>query len=350
MPQVVTFTSPGTVELVEVPPLELFAGHVRVETWYSGISAGTELTAYRGSNPYLTKSWDAERRLFVAGEPTFSYPVQGWGYQEVGCITEVAADVLELSPGDVVFGIWGHRSEAVVPAAMVQQQRLPTSLEPVHGVFARVGAIALNALLAAYPRLGEDVAIFGQGVIGLLTTGLASLAGASISVVERHTERLRIAERLGASHTISPDTDGGAATVLRDITDNAGVDVAIELSGSYLALHEAVRSVTVDGDVVAAGFYQGEATGLRLGEEFHHNRVRIVSSQIGGEARGLGRRWDRDRLVAVFMEQLATGRLDTSPLITHLADASKVADVFEAIDSAPERTLQVVLRFPAAPA
>ena len=45
---------------------------------------GTELTAYRGSNPYLTSTWDAERRLFVEGAPTFGYPVEGWGYSEVG--------------------------------------------------------------------------------------------------------------------------------------------------------------------------------------------------------------------------------------------------------------------------
>ena len=55
----------------------------------------------------------------------------------------------------------------------------------------------------------------------------------------------------------------------------------IELSGAYPALHQAIRVAGVGGTVIAAGFYQGPATALALGEEFHHNRVTLVSSQIG---------------------------------------------------------------------
>ncbi len=112
MPQVVQLSAPGIVELVDCPAQPLAPGHARVRTWYSGISAGTELTAYRGSNPYLTKSWDVGRRLFTEGSPTFAYPVTGWGYSEVGEVVEVADDITDVSAGDVVYGVWGHRSDA----------------------------------------------------------------------------------------------------------------------------------------------------------------------------------------------------------------------------------------------
>ena len=52
--QVMRFTGPKSVDVVEVPSLPLQAGQVRVRTIASGVSAGTELTAYRGTNPYLT--------------------------------------------------------------------------------------------------------------------------------------------------------------------------------------------------------------------------------------------------------------------------------------------------------
>ena len=94
MPEVVSFTAPHQVALVACEEQPLTPGSVRVRTWYSGISAGTELTAYRGSNPYLTGTWDPERRLFIEGEPTFGYPVNGWGYSEVGEVVEVADDVV----------------------------------------------------------------------------------------------------------------------------------------------------------------------------------------------------------------------------------------------------------------
>ncbi|RYD40927.1 MAG: hypothetical protein EOP83_34605 [Verrucomicrobiaceae bacterium] len=60
MPSVVRFTSPHVAEVIEeeLPPLG--ADEVRLKTLFSGISAGTELTAYRGSNPYLTKKWDED--------------------------------------------------------------------------------------------------------------------------------------------------------------------------------------------------------------------------------------------------------------------------------------------------
>ena len=84
-----------------------------------------------------------------------------------------------------------------------------------------------------------------------------------------------------AANRIAP-RDGTVGPQLRRLTDGRGADVAIEISGSYRALHDAIRAVAVDGRVVAAGFYQGDGVGLRLGDEFHHNRVRLVSSQIGG--------------------------------------------------------------------
>jgi 2-desacetyl-2-hydroxyethyl bacteriochlorophyllide A dehydrogenase len=349
VPKVVRFTAPHEAALVDDEPEPLRAGHVRVRTWYSGISAGTELTAYRGSNPYLAKTWDDARRLFVDGEPRFSYPLTGWGYQEVGEVVEVADDVAAPAPGDVVFGIWGHRSEAVVPAATLAAQRLPSGLEPVHGVFSRVGAIALNAVLAARVDLGEDVAIFGQGVIGLLATRLAVLSGGRVMAVDGIEARRRLAERMGADLALPVEAPRGAAVAIREHTDDRGVDVAIELSGNHLALHEAIRSGGADGTVVAAGFYQGEARGLRLGEEFHHNRVRIVASQIGGTPVDLGPRWDHARLVRVFMGRVAAGEIDVDPLLSDVVDVARVADAFDRLDRDPASVLQLVLRFPGAP-
>jgi threonine dehydrogenase-like Zn-dependent dehydrogenase len=84
---------------------------VRIKTLYSGISAGTELTFYRGTNPYLSKQWDADNRLFIEGEQaTFSYPVLNLGYEEVGEVIELGAAVTDVTVGTRLFGTWGHRT------------------------------------------------------------------------------------------------------------------------------------------------------------------------------------------------------------------------------------------------
>ena len=136
-------------------------------------------------------------------------------------------------------------------------------------------------MLAADVRLGDRVAVFGQGVIGLLATRLATLAGAEVVAVDALPRRLEAARAMGAVETVAADAPGGAGAAVR-AWSGGGVDAAIELSGNDRALHEAIRSVVVEGTVVASGFYQGGAEHLRLGEEFHHNRVRIVASQISG--------------------------------------------------------------------
>ena len=347
MPEVVSFLAPHQVALVPCEEQPLTPGSVRVRTWFSGISAGTELTAYRGSNPYLTGTWDPDRRLFVEGKPSFGYPVDGWGYSEVGEVVEVAEGVVSPAAGEVVHGIWGHRSEAVLPAANVAQ-RVWTADDAISGTFARVGSIALNAVLAADTRLGDRLAVFGQGVIGLLATRLATLAGADVVAVDMLPRRLDVARAMGAVETVAADAEGGAGAVVRAWSGD-GVDAAIELSGSDRALHESIRSVVVDGTVVASGFYQGGAANLRLGEEFHHNRVRVVASQISGTPVGLGTRWDQPRLIRTFMELVRRGQVDAASLVTDVVDAHDVAAVFMRLDRGDPDILQAVLRFPGAP-
>jgi 2-desacetyl-2-hydroxyethyl bacteriochlorophyllide A dehydrogenase len=347
MSLVVQMTGTRSVAVAEEEDPPLGPNQVRLETWFSGISAGTELTTYRGSNPYLNKMWDPQRRLFVEGGPTVDYPMSGWGYEEVGQVVAVGADVTSPVVGDVVYGTWGHRSHAVVPVTAIAGHVLPPQVSPVQGIFVRVGAIALNAVLAANIHLREHVAVFGQGVIGLLATRMAALSGATVTAVDTLPTRLALATSMGAKEIVSASHPGGAAAAIHTL-DPAGADVAIELSGNYRALHEAIRSVRPSGRVVAAGFYQGEGIGLRLGEEFHLNQVELISSQIGSVPAALKARWDRDRLERVFVGLLADRTLELSPLVSHVFAVADVAEAFELLDERPAEALQVVLQFPAA--
>ena len=345
------FVAPRQVDLTRGHPEALTPGHVRVRTLYSGISAGTELTAYRGSNVYLHKRWDPRQRLFQPDQHTVSYPIVGWGYSEVGEVVEVCdprtqeADpaVASPQPGDIVSGIWGHRSEAVVAADHLAGRQLPAGLDPVLGVFARVGAIALNAVLAAEPHLTETAVITGQGVIGLIATRLAVLSGARVIAVDPVQARRAVADRFGAAYCL--DASGvDVASRVRELT-GTGADVVIDLSGSYRGLHEAIRCAQPGGRVIAAGFYQGPASALDLGEEFHHNRVTLVSSQIGGLPADLTARWDTGRLHRAVMELIHNGQLDVGSLVTHIVPITAAGDAFRMLDEDPTDALQVVLDF-----
>ncbi|WP_084960964.1 zinc-dependent alcohol dehydrogenase [Thermoactinospora rubra] len=338
---VITIEQPGVVSVRLERSQPLQPGTVRVRTIYSGVSAGTELTAYRGTNPYLSRRWDAERRLFLEGQ-THSYPLAGWGYQEVGEVVEAAPDVVDPPVGSLVWGIWGHREEAVLPAEKLAGHMLPPGVDPLVGVFARVGAIALNAVHAADVHLGDQMAIFGQGVIGLLATRLAQLSGARVVAAEGIPARLELARQFGAAEVFDVLTGSCAEFVRKRIV---GADSAIELSGTHAGLHEAIRTVRQGGRVVAAGFYQGEGVGLRLGEEFHHNQVQLVSSQIGGVASWLAHRWDVERLQRTFMELVYRGEVDVRRLVTHVTPAGRAAEAFDLLDNHAADVLQLVFTF-----
>jgi threonine dehydrogenase-like Zn-dependent dehydrogenase len=264
MAYVVELTAPRAVQIREYPKPEPGAGEIRVRTLYSGISAGTELAMYRGTNPYLEKQWDAEAALFLPGQSTFHYPVDVWGYSEVGEVDALGEGVTDLQLGDVVWGCWTHRSHAVLSAEDFRGHVLPPGLDPIVGTFDRVGAVALNAVLAAGAYVTETVVVFGLGVIGLLTTQLLVAQGADVVAVDRVPHRLELARKFGATPLSA--ADGDLALAIRDLTEGRGADRVIELTGAYPALHQAIRVAGAGGTVIAAGFYQGPASALALGE------------------------------------------------------------------------------------
>ena len=346
MGKVVVFTNPKTVdfELYDDRPLE--SHEVRLQTLYSGISAGTELTAYRGSNPYLHKQWDPTRKLFIPGDQTsLTYPVSGWGYEEVGEVIELGSEVKDVSISDVIFGTWGHRTHHIVEESYARDRLQARSLDAVFGIFSQIGAIAINGVHDARIRIGETVAVFGMGTLGQIVGQLARRSGAKVVGVDRFEKRLEIALQGGAADVVLNASNTEVAEHIRAMTDNRGADIAIEVTGSTLALQQAIRSVAYSSKVIAMGFFQGEASGLFLGEEFHHNRVNIVGSQISGSDPELTYRWNRLRLIQSFMRLQADGLIDLKPIISHVFPFDNAGEAFRILDEEPEKALQVVLDF-----
>ena len=348
MAKVVAFTQPRRVELVAYEEEPLEPQQVRLRTMYSGISAGTELTAYRGSNPYLHKRWDAGRKLFVPSDtPELQYPVSGWGYEEVGEVVEVGDAVEGVEVGSVVYGTWGHRSHHTVTGTYAGARLLPQNLKPVLGIFSQIGAIALNGVHDARIRIGETVAVFGLGVPGQIVAQLATASGARVIGIDLFEQAARDCQSFGGyRRRLSSAKEGSVAEQIRELTDDRGADVAIEASGSTEALHEAIRTVAYSAKVVALGFYQGAAQGLFLGEEFHHNRVNVVVSQIFGVDPELTYRWNSFAPRAgVSCSFRPRGGSSLEGLITHTFPYGEAAEAFRLLDEEPEEALQVVLDF-----
>jgi threonine dehydrogenase-like Zn-dependent dehydrogenase len=345
MGAVVSFDGPGAVSVTTEPEPVAGPGEVLLGTIYSGISAGTELHTYRGTSPYLSKAWDPERRLFIPSDaPTLTYPVVGTGYEEVGRVLDVGPGVTAVRPGQVVWGIWGHRASTVVTEEYAAGRVLADGADPVLGIFSHIGSVALNVILDADIHVGETVAVFGLGAPGQMVAQLARLNGARVIAVDALPDRLELARELGADEVLLAGREPVAERI-RELTGGPGADVGLEVSGSYHALHEAIRSVAYNSRVVAAGAFQGDGHALLLGDEFHHNRVQVICSQISGVSAALSHRWNRERLARTAISLATSGRIDLPALVSHVLPVAQVADAFELVAERPAEALQVVLSF-----
>jgi 2-desacetyl-2-hydroxyethyl bacteriochlorophyllide A dehydrogenase len=333
-------TAPRELAFVDAADAPLGPDEVRIATLFSGISAGTELTQYRGTSPFMGKSWDEGRRLFVDGEASWPYPVANLGYEEVGEIVELGVAVTGLRVGDRVYGTWNHRTHHVAPAGWARDRVLPEGADPRIGIFSHIGAVALNGVHDARIRIGDVVAVFGLGVPGQIVAQAAAGSGATVIGVDPDPQRRATAARFG-TQVLEP----AAAEAIKDLTGGRGADVCIEVSGAPAALADAIRAVAYSSRVVAMGFFQGEVPGLRLGEEFHHNRVELVCSQISGTAPEAMHRWSKPRLWRTAIELQHRGQLDLIPLITHEAPFADAPDLFARLDRGEPGVLQAMLRF-----
>jgi threonine dehydrogenase-like Zn-dependent dehydrogenase len=262
----------------------------------------------------------------------------------VGEIVEVGAEVTDLKVGDRLFGTWGHRTHHVAPAEYARDRLMPQGADPRIGVFSHIGAVALNGVHDAGIRIGDLVAVFGLGVPGQIVVQAARASGARVIAIDPDPYRRQVARDHGAAEALDP-TAGSVAEQIKAQTNGKGADVCIEVSGAPSALAEAIRAVAYSARVVAMGFFQGEVPSLRLGEEFHHNRVQLVCSQISGVAPDASYRWSKPRLWRTAVQLQHEGLLSLTPLITHTAPFAQAPELFARLDAGEPGLLQAVLEF-----
>ncbi|RSM55777.1 zinc-binding alcohol dehydrogenase [Actinoplanes sp. ATCC 53533] len=328
----VIVAAPGRLEIAEQEAAPPAAGEFRVATLFSGVSAGTELSYVKGTNPALHHGFDPVLGLFGGPVPR-PFPVTRLGYMEVARVERSRTPA--VAEGTVVAMTYGHRTGYTGDPLRDRVVPLPAGLDPLLGVYvAHMGPICANGLLHAAAELhgpavrglgdgvaGRRVAVTGAGVVGLLTALFARAHGAaSVVVLDPTPQRRAVAAALGLE-TLDPG-DGDPAVTLktawRHTADDRGADVVFQCRGQASALQLALRLLRPQGTVVDLAFYQGGAQEVRLGEEFHHNGLGLRCAQIGRVPRGLAPDWDRERLSAATIDLL---RADGEAIREHLVSA-----------------------------
>jgi threonine dehydrogenase-like Zn-dependent dehydrogenase len=329
MAKALFFVAPRKVEMREVPlDTNLDDGQVLVRTEYSGISAGTELLAFRGElDPELPLD---ETIGSLAG--TFRYPFR-YGYS---CAGRVEWSRGRLSEGTLVVALHPHQDRFVlgddeVIALQDQGNARVATLFPLVET-------ALQVCLDAGERLCEHVVVIGLGVVGILTASLLQRSGASVIAAEPRPWRRRAAESLGI-RAVGPEELGEEVDVR---TGGRGVSLLVELSGQPAALGQALSLLAHEGSALVGSWYGTKEVSLPLGGAFHRRRLSLRSTQVSTIPARLAPRWTIARRRAAareLLEELPVGRL-----ATHEFALSRAQEAFEAIDRQEEDLLHVALR------
>ncbi|MCC6315707.1 MAG: zinc-binding alcohol dehydrogenase, partial [Thermomicrobiales bacterium] len=295
---ILTITGPRELGFITRPLPDVGPDQALVRTCFSGVSHGTEMNVYRGYAPQWRKHYDRDTRLFrptteeelahvpergywTAADRSWNYPL-AYGYANVGRVLATGDAVDTVKPGDLVYAYQPHQTAYVAPAASLIP--LPTLSTPAVGVLYSNLNTAYGGVLDADIRIDDTVVIFGQGLIGLLVAQFVrGTAARQVITVEGLPQRRAMSLSRGVDACLDPATDDVALAV-RERTGGRGADVVIDASGSYAALQEAIRTAAPNTTVIALSWYGGTGGALALSDEFHHNRITIRCSQVGGIA------------------------------------------------------------------
>ncbi|HEY0578451.1 MAG TPA: zinc-binding alcohol dehydrogenase [Pseudonocardia sp.] len=341
------------------PPLP--EGSFDVRTVYSGLSAGTELSFFKGTHPLLKAGWDAELGLFAPWRAPTDYPVRRWGYMQVGRVTRSRTGA--VTAGGYLAMTYGHRAGYRGDPLVDRAVPLPDDLDPLLGIYvAHMGPICANGLLHAAAELhgadvrtladgvrGRRVVITGSGVVGLLTALFARQHGAlEVVLIEATDARRKAGEALGFT-VLDPDAEDPAVllkTRWRHGPGDRGADVVFQCRGQAASLAMALRLLRPQGAVIDLAFYQSGADAVRLGEEFHHNGLAVRCAQIGRVPRGLAHLWNRERLSAETIALLrAEGAHIRQHMITDVLPIERAPELLTALARRDRHVLQAVFTF-----
>jgi 2-desacetyl-2-hydroxyethyl bacteriochlorophyllide A dehydrogenase len=335
-------SGPGQVEIIEQRLPRLGDDDVFAETVISGISHGTEMAWLGGAAAVLHRTWDSNHRYYSDGRGR-DYPVAP-GYESIARVAQVGRAVTHVEVGDLVAVDAPHATGHLLTETAAIAGLLPADTDPERAVFHILTRVALAGVHDADLRLAETVVVMGLGTVGLLAAQHARHAGARVIGVDRYPLRVQAAHALGV-HGLHADNVDVAAEV-HDLTDGAGADAAIEASGSYGGLHEAIRCLRAAGRVATVASYHGDQGGLRLGEEYHRNRITLISSMtINGCPQRAHPLWTLDRLNRTARHLIADGTIRTDGLITHRIPFDQAADAYTLISDTPQDTIKVVLTY-----
>ena len=336
----VIFKNPYKIELLQNDLPSPRRGEVLIKTQMSAISTGTEMLVYRGQiHPKLPVDETISK---LAHE--FRYPLK-YGYSTIGRVVETGPAVSDDWLNRMVFCFNPHESHYITqPDHLIP---IPADIDPEDALFLPNTESAVNFLMDGRPVIGEAITVFGQGVVGLLTTALlAMLPLKCLVTLDKWPIRRQKSLDMGAHFSWDPAVPDLRDELTAILESRAGIknsDLIFELSGNPEALNQAIDIAGFNTRIVIGSWYGTRRAAIDLGAGFHRNRIRFISSQVSTLAPEFTGRWSKDRRLTVAWEMIR--RIKPADYITHRFEIQRAKEAYELLDEKPGETIQVVLTY-----
>jgi bacteriochlorophyllide a dehydrogenase len=324
----VVFTAPNVVEFKPVECPDPGPGDVVVRVTHSWISNGTEGSFLRGERI-------AGDTAYRPGDP-WPFPIVA-GYQKVGIVEWVGADVDDIAVGERVFAamgkingmfnpMGGQISPSISPRAQVW--KLPPDMDPLAYSGLVLTQVGYNCGSRPQVKIGQGAVVIGDGMVGHWAAQTLAWRGAEVVLVGRHPDRLAKFTTGLLRHTVNAKEQDWLAFVKQKLC--GGVQVAVDTVGSISAIEQLLPHMRRNSHIVSAGFY-----GIHdvLGLQALRN-AEISLDLVSG--------WTKPRMDQT-LSLITAGYLETLPLITHRFPANQAAEAWQLIASKGQSVLGVLL-------
>ena len=372
MKQVVQNYRTGELKVDELPPPALKPGGVLVRTACSLISAGTEKTSVETVKSSLIGK--ARSRPDLVKQVIDSFKREGLsstyekvkaklsqskalGYSASGVVTAVGRDADEFRVGDRVAcaggGYASHAEVIFIPRNLCC--KIPEGVTQEAAAYTTVGAIAMQGIRQADPRLGETVAVIGLGLVGQLAVQILKAAGCQVLGFDIDPVACELALKSGADSVSSDSSTSRAACAA--LTSGRGADSVvitaatkssepIELAAELA--RDRARIVVVGSvgmDVPRHSFYAKELE-LRLSRSYGPGRYDPEYEEKGSDYPVGYVRWTEKRNMESFLRLVAEGKINTTLLTTHRFSVANATRAYDLILNGGKRYCGVVLEYP----
>jgi len=334
----------GQFVLIEEEVPSPARGQVLVENRATLISPGTEL----GGVPAMRAN------------PKPGARPRKFGYSSAGVVLERGPGCEGIEPGTALACMGGgyalHSDFVAVPRNLTVPK--PDALSFEEAAFAHLAATALHAIRRMDVRIGENMLVVGLGLVGQLAAQLGRIAGAHVAVLDRLPMRREVAQKCGADLVLDPDRDVEAQVA--EFTRGYGLDCAlIAFGGEATQVVEMIARMMKtapdghkNGRLGIVGGAHFEAKGWpvavgnmdirpssRPGPGYHDE-----AWEHGADYPPVFVQWTTRRNMEECLRFIADGRLDVRSLITHRLPLDEFAQGAEALVSAPNEALGVILQ------